>query len=741
MAPSLQKIIKEEAQAFNEAIATSCGSPEAISLAVLLQNLTASCKTITRLQSLQVEAHYTRCERANYLSMPAICQMGYFFSQPISPLTKNIPHANFFYSCCIQSNNCPLAKYLLACNLQAGNGIQRNPPKALTLLEQVIRTVPSSLVLRRLARLHELGEEGVPTNPALAVRLYQSAITEHSSVGAMQDLADMYVEGRPGLPAHPTQARLLYEQALELSPTSRAAVGLAYVIQHAPVIDDAQPDLARAVALYEDAIDRDANPDALNNLALLLSQGAADVPKDPVRAAKLWEAASDKGNLNAKHSLARLFENGARGVEKDLPRTVELYEQIVDNERFKGVRFNLAWLLSSALEGVPQDISRAVELYQQVIDEDSDINAMFNLASLLSEARGGIERNMPHAISLYERAITEGDHMYSMHSLGVLLSSGNGGVERDLPRAVALLERAIEAGRYQATFDLALVLSSGDNGKPIDIHRAIQRYEEVIEKSGHMGAIINLSDILFEGKHGVQPDPLKAKRLCESAVAQAIGFETESLQKLGIIANNNDVPVQIGSERYMIQRHAVGQGWHLMAMCNLARMYMSEPVIANMDKAEILLGIATDDSLFKYVFQSQQLDLEGIFRMLKGMIRDPSKSSLQHVVRIFEILIMGTEDAHAMYILAELLMEGAAKVPQDVHRAVGLYKRACDRGDRNAMMALGEILNCGREVEPNAKSAFGLFARVLSLGTEHHLKCEAAVNMALIWNATKHKGG
>lgn len=308
-------------------------------------------------------------------------------------------------------------------------------------------------------------------------------------------------------------------------------------------------------------------------------------------------------------------------------------------------------------------------------------------------------------------------------------------MKRDVGRAVELLERAVGAGRKEAIFDLAIALSSEVNGAPANMEHAVLRYEEAVLELDHMGAIINLAEILCEGKHGITRDTKRAMSLCEKAIAQGLNYDVGALENVEV--SMDDIPQpRMEPNVVMIRQHAISQRWHLVAMCNLGGMLLSQKECSgqDLDKSMKLFEAANIGSQFPCLSQSQHMRFEDTFKVLKSMVRGSrSGTHACKAVRIYELLIDGTENAHAMCLLAEVFLNGAEDVPQDVQRAVNLYKRAIQEGEKNAMMAVGEIVSMGTHGVPIDKAyAFDLFARVVSEGAEDYLVQEAAVNMALL---------
>lgn len=729
--PTLACIARQEQAAFQTALVNTQFTFTSTSLALAhhVQNLSQQTIEPTCFQIDHLNNLFAAFETDSTSTLPGICYLAHLFESGLPTLLRQPTRANLCYSRCINHNNCHLARYILASNLESGHGAEKDITEAIRLYEQIVQNNPIRLAKSRLARLLDYTER----NPQRAAHIYHDVISENPTENDLNALADMYAHGRPNFPARPAQSARLYETSIDLFASTHAMSGLAYLLHHGAV--DVRINLPRAVQLYEAAIALATDPDALNNLALVLAQGVGpDFPKDIKRAVALWEVAIAQGNRHAIWNLARILETGDDEIAPNRARAVFLYKQIVSDPRFSAARFNLAWLLSSSLPDVEQDTVYAAKLYVEIIDGDSDVNAMFNLACLLVEGRGEVSKDVTKAIQLYERAICEGNHVCSMHSLGVLLSSGQDDMPKNLIRGANLLGKAVDAGREEAIFDLALVLSGGSDEKPINIEEAMCRYEQAIRKMHHMGAMINVSEILREGKHGISMDRKRAKELCERAIVQGFNCDENALADLNIGVENFSIPIG-GTVGDKARQHAIQQGWHLVAMINLGGMLLLDAETEDMTEAMKLFEAALKHPLFASLCHSQNLNFTDTFKILKDLTKrsDNAEAYVRCAARVYELLIEGSSNASAMYLLAELFRSGAPGIPQNMDRAVHLYKSAISNGEPNAMMALGELMCRGTEnCLIDLVKSFDLFAQVLVVGASRHLETEAVVNLSVV---------
>lgn len=692
----------------------------------LLIQHTSSRIPIPDHQSHHLDKCYKTCASRD-LSLPGTCYLGYLFTQGVFPLSKNPVWANFFIQRCAHANNCSLARYFLAVNLERGICGKEDLLQDSILCEQVIASTGLKLTIRNLAALLDRGAEDIPNDSLRAAELYQLAVLHGTCTDAMDSLAEIYAQGRPHVPRCPWRAANLFERSIELSQGSRAMVGLASLLENGH--SGVERDVSRAARLYQAAIDQDGNSQALNNLASMLLHGLDCIEKDARRATSLWELASLKGNLHAKRNLARILETGDEGVMRNHSRAIELYEEIVNFDEFRAVRFNLAFLLSNNVDENSQNTIRAAKLYQEIIKEEADIHAMFNLACLLSEGSGGLEQNISEAINLYERAIKEGGHISSMHSLGILLSSDIGGANRNMRKATYLLEKAIECGRKEACFDLGLLLSCSESDM-FDISRGMKLYEMAIEELDHMGAMINAAEILYEGKGNVKRDVEGAIALCNRAIVQGVNGNTEFLNQIGIEMKMKGM-MRDEEDTVNIREHAMREGWHLLAMCNLGDMLLGEG--KEIDKALKLYETAMKNWQFPEVCKSQSMEFDGTLRALQRIVRMDigSKNDVDGAIEVYELLIDRAGNEEAMYCLGEILMAGGNK--SNMSRAMKLWEDAADRGFNKAKMNLGEILWRGNdEMKQDLNRAVKLFGDVVRQESNGYLRREAVVKLAMI---------
>lgn len=702
----------EEAHTFRVAVANKSGTPKMCKLAESLRRAEEGQPSSQAVIESQFEAAF---EENGH--MPAMCFLGYYFETGVGGIIPNHEHARWFFRKDIECNNCDLARFVLAGKLTDDTPGEKDAPAAVRLYEEVLTNKGYNLVARHLAAILDGGATGVPNDAPRAVELYERAVRDGGSTEAMYSLARIYTEGRDRVPPNPPRAVELYERAIEDGQVSKAMNSLALLLQDGA--EGVEMDVFRAVELFERAI-ADDNFDAMNNLGFLISEGYEGVPRDMPRVVQLYERAIDGGNLVSVRNLARVLKHGDDGVQADKPRALQLFERLKDDvDMYRSVQFDIALLISSDVEGIPLDTVRAADIYDSIIQEESNVSAMFNLACMLSDGRGDLKEDNVRAVALYERAILEGDDVLSMLNLGIMLGSENEGIDSNKERSIVLLERAGQEGRREANYHLGVVLAGFDGEAP-DVHRSIKLFEQCIADLDHMGAMIDLSVVIGEGLHGVKPDVARALELSERAIALGLENDREELEKLGITIPE-DAKLRDDRDAMRERHHAISRGSHLISMLNLAELLISEKVPWDVDRSLTLCERALKDPKAEKVCRFIQMDDLLRYTRKMSLTGGMDGRNAEKAAKICELIIDATHGineiscGHAIRVYARLLLAGAEGFPRNVDKAIELYKKAVDFGDKKSALLLADLIISGAaDVVPNDSYVFGLMGKVVA---------------------------
>lgn len=625
--------------------------------------------------------------------IPGMCYLGYCFERGAAgqkwTRAENRVWARRIYEQDIKHSGCNVARLSLAILLEKGvtedpSIVKRDKKRALELCEVVVHESGFNMAVRMLASLlSNLDMSMEENNNHRAANLYKIAICNGGSTDAMEALADLYAFNFSFEDVHNTsykwQAAKLYEMAIRHSDHPKSS--------------------------------------AMESLAMILEHGADGVPKNVSRAVDLYEEAAELGNDDAAYNLARILENGAPGVPADRQRAVDLYKEIPPGLQYDDIELRLATLISSGYGDVEEDVPYAIHLYENAIEKEA--------------AEGG---DCPVAKINLARLMVEGRANF-------LKKDGGKSLQRDGWMAIRLLENAIEEGSKSAKFDLAVALTSAFNG-PIDLPRGMSLYEELIQNEEDIGAMANLSRLLYKEQHGIQNDISRAIQLCENAIS--IGFNHSSdLVRLGIIASGTrDIYLRSGSKSASVRNapnEKVLEGLHLVAMGNLAEILLTSSTIRDVPRALLLLEGFSCDERFARLTRKAFVHLGDTLRALGQILTDISVSP-SRALKVFKVCVLIAKNGkctQAMRMLANVFMVGSEHIPKDERRAAAFFQHAIEQGDRKAMLALGDLLSIGgRDIGADRSYAFELFTRVISESSEKSLVTGGVVGLALL--VTKH---
>ncbi len=212
----------------------------------------------------------------------------------------------------------------------------------------------------KLAQLLHKGDKDTPVDIPRAVALYQSAL----ELG-YRDARAPLLEILAATPAAPPEDKDAAMEMMGVEDGDGENEEAAKLFDQAQDLEDTDP--AKAVELYNTAVNEFDDPDAMNALAILLEAGNGDAVKaNPKRSVELYTCAVEQhGHAEAMFNFAVLLVKGAEGVPKDAAKAVKLYEKAIEEAADTDAMKNLAVLLQDGAEGVPCDKERAMYLYSE----------------------------------------------------------------------------------------------------------------------------------------------------------------------------------------------------------------------------------------------------------------------------------------------------------------------------------------------------------------------------------------
>lgn len=258
-----------------------------------------------------------------------------------------------------------------------------------------------------------------------------------------------------------------------------------------------QQDPVSALAEFE-RLSAAGDAEAMNMVAIVVSDPPPGITADPARAMQLWEQAFAAGSRGARLNLGtRLLLNDdasddaravgmlrevepefmglaayplgraylfGNGVEQDLERGSRLMEMAVgqapdnmDAQFLLGRAYQSGW-------GIPQD-SEAGYRHLKIAADAGDYRAQWNVGMMLLDG-AGVAANPVLARQYVQRSADAG-YEQGMISMGVMLAIGQGGGV-DAPAARNWYLRAAREGSAHALRGLGAMMAVGEGG-PVDL--------------------------------------------------------------------------------------------------------------------------------------------------------------------------------------------------------------------------------------------------------------------------------
>ena len=254
-------------------------------------------------------------------------------------------------------------------------------------------------------------------------------------------------------------------------------------------------------------------------------------------AIKWYRKAAEQGHVEAQFQLAWMYLHG-EGVEKPDFKLVFFWYHKAAEQGYADAQYNLA-LMYVLGEGVEQNLQEAFSRYktEQGIDlaqhlvffwyhraaEQGLVEAQYNLAGMYKNGQG-VERNLQKAFDWYHKA-AEQKHAKAQYQYNLALMYKNGeGVEPNSEEALKWYRRAAEKGHAEAQFQLANMLTDmyknreGGEQSLESLKEAREWYHKAAEQR-HAEAQFRLA-LMYEKGQGGEKNLQKAFEWVQKAAEQ-----------------------------------------------------------------------------------------------------------------------------------------------------------------------------------------------------------------------------
>jgi len=444
-------------------------------------------------------------------------------------------------------------------------------------------------------------------------------------------------------------------------------------------------DPPRALRLFTEVIDEDAEDDDVCELAFILRSGKGG-DLNPKRAVQLYEraVANDPGS-DASVYLAYMLIEGSE-VDKDSDRAYLLLSDNLGDglASFSEVKnmYRLAGVAQHRLS--THTSNHTFDLLYDVVFKSGNTVAMRSLAE---EFRFGyrdiIAPDSKSALALLQHAISQFDDADSKLTLAELLLSGDAGVTTDPPRARELLEQLVASRGLAADFfSLAELLHRGRAGVQAEPQRASELYQKSFDADNtHFQACINLA-LIF----GRDERRGRAIDLLEIAIGDDEDSDSNVQAICWEVSNSQDANPEILALIGELLKEAVHQSQNSFAMAGLAR-------VLELGDARMKIDVPAAKSLYEDAIRANSDEYPEALRRLSNLVADTDGAK---AVMLLQRAVRFEESCDDMCDLARLLCGGASKMQVDYGQAVELYERAIEiEGHFDAIVQLAFLLSMG----------------------------------------------
>ncbi len=412
---------------------------------------------------------------------------------------------------------------LLALLYDEGNGVPKDPAKAVAMLSQLAGKLPQAKGLLGNWYLHghnlpldkEKGEELcreaaaagdaqsqdglghllLRTDPVTAVTWFKKAAAQ-GNADAAYCLFACYHDGK-GVPKDPSQ---------EMDWLKRAAgkgqpLAQRYLAEFYWSGNGVPRDLQAAAAMFR-SLALSGSAFAENDYAVCLWTGSG-VPMNKEDGLYWFRKAAEQGEVNAEQSLGRIYAAGD-SVPINVEEAVKWYgaaaAQGAPDAEF---RMGRAYLAGNQ---IPQDVPKGTDLVQKAARQGM-VSAAGLLATLDFNGYKELPPNLPEALKWAQEAAGAGDPEGKL-VLGYLYAQGKV-LGKDMAKAFSLIKEAAEGGNVDAEYALGTYYREG-SGTPPDITESAKWIRKAAE-SDNPAAEFQLGLYYLNGK-GVPKDIDEATR-------------------------------------------------------------------------------------------------------------------------------------------------------------------------------------------------------------------------------------
>lgn len=426
----------------------------------------------------------------------------------------------------------------------------------------------------------------------------------------------------------------------------------------------------------------EGDPEAMYELGKIYRVGRGDIVRDHPKALKLLRRSAEAGNSKAMLQLALVDEN-----EIEAFRWLNNAAEVGSG----GAMLTLALLYWEGHEEIVADKEQSQQWLKKALTtlyidaNKGDAEAMQTLSQLYEKGLVGLSKNADKAVEwsrkakdAFEKEALEGDPE-AMFQLAEMYGEVRG-VEVDRAKQMFWYRKAAEAGDPRGMYELAMKYHSGAF-VPQDLSRALQWYLKAVKITQEVHTMISIGN-LYEDDNSITDNTALAivwyKKAFKASPSTEGRWASASAYWIANIYSKGEGIPKDSVEAFKWYAVAAEQG-HAHAMLALgSAYYYGEGVEQDYHKAYRWTSTAAEH---KWPSDAK-LFLAILYHEGRGIERDDAKAS--------DLLKEARESSspETLYDYVRRCNEGRNAI-RNVSEIIGLYRMAADRGDSEAMLALG----------------------------------------------------
>lgn len=323
-----------------------------------------------------------------------------------------------------------------------------------------------------------------------------------------------------------------------------------------------------------------------------------------------------------------------------------------------------------------------------------------------------IKRDVPedvdHIEGLWDKFLGSDDQLARLQTAVQFCQAGQD------DQALPILEQLTDEGHLPAQHTLGAYFAN-ESGIPRDWDKAIALWKDAAQK-GYPDSLLTLGNLYRQGHAHVKPDPQQAMFYYRQAADLGIPDAEYELGMMYINEPGADTAHQEDGVRLLLS--AAEQGC-AAAQHQIGLMYL------NGDRVDSNMPLGLEWTM-KAVEQDDSAALFTAYRcFLFGLGTEPdAKKSLDMLMRSAELGLPHAQTSLASsYLDGELFPGGrdAVYVPQDIPKAMELYRLAAEQDHPFAIYSLAEIYAQGKYVPQDLPQAAQLYQKAGQLGESRAL--------------------